>query len=229
MVVPCTLILLALLQSEVPLTAGNAGPPLRYAVLGDSTAAGVGAAAEDGIAVLTARHLGLTHRVSMRNLGVSGARMRDVLETQLGEAERLTPDLVLLSVGANDVTHLTSIPAMRRRLRAIVGRLRAASPGVRIVVTGAPDMGSPPRVPWLLRGVATLRTRMVNRMFVAEARRLHLVFAPIAADTGPLFRRDRTLFADDRFHPNTRGYAAWVTVLDDALARALAMAAVSGR
>ncbi|MEO6214075.1 MAG: GDSL-type esterase/lipase family protein, partial [Vicinamibacterales bacterium] len=114
-----------------------------------------------------------------------------------------------------------SIPSMRRRLREIVRRLRAVNPQVRIVVTGAPDMGSPPRIPWILRGAASLRAKMVNRMFRAEAKRLGLVFAPIAERTGPQFRRDRTLFDADRFHPNARGYATWVEVLDDALARVL--------
>ena len=205
-------LLLAALQ-----TFGSSGEPIRYVVLGDSTAAGVGAAYEDGIAIQTARHVGASAVVTLHNFGVSGARMRDVLEKQLPQAEALAPDLVLISAGANDVTHLTSIPSMRRRLREIVARLRRANPRVRIVVTGAPDMGSPPRVPWALRGLASLRTKMVNRMFRAEAQRMKLVFAPIAEETGPLFRRDRTLFHADRFHPNARGYATWVQVLNTAL------------
>lgn len=215
---PSALLLAALhLQGTPPVVFGSSGEPVRYAVLGDSTAAGVGAPVEDGIAVQTARHLALTRRVTMRNLGVSGARMRDVLEQQIPEAEAFVPDLVLISAGANDVTHLTPIPSMRGRLRHMVSRLRAANPAVRIVVTGAPDMGSPPRIPWGLRWVASLRTRMVNRMFIAEARKLNLVFAPIAERTGPMFRRDRTLFDADRFHPNRRGYATWVAVLNEAL------------
>lgn len=209
------------LQGTPPVVFGSSGERVRYVVLGDSTAAGVGAPAEDGIAVQTARHLALTRRVTMRNLGVSGARMRDVLEHQLPEAESFRPDLVLISAGANDVTHLTPIPSMRRRLRQTVLHLRAANPAVRIVVTGAPDMGSPPRIPWGLRWIAGLRTRMVNRMFRAEARNLNLVFAPVAKRTGPLFRRDRTLFDADRFHPNARGYATWVPVLNEALTAAV--------
>jgi len=57
-------------------------------------------------------------------------------------------------------------------------------------------------------------------MFVAEAARLGLIFAPIAEKTGPLFRADPSLFAADRFHPNDRGYATWIPVLNEALARA---------
>jgi len=208
-------------QSRAPLALGDTGAPLIYVVLGDSTAAGVGAPYEEGIAVRTTEQLALTRQVTMHNFAVSGARMRDVLEKQLPQAEALKPDLVLLSVAANDVTHLTSIPSMRRRLREVVPRLRAANPAVRIVITGSPDMGSPPRIPWILRGMSSLRTRMVNKMFVSEAKSLDLVFARIAEKTGPAFRRDRTLFHPDRFHPNARGYAVWTAVLNEALAHAL--------
>ncbi|MBA3641212.1 MAG: SGNH/GDSL hydrolase family protein [Acidobacteriota bacterium] len=210
-----------LVQARAPLKMGDTGAPLVYAVLGDSTAAGVGAPYDDGIAVRTTAHLSLTRQVTMHNFAVSGARMRDVLEKQLPAAEAARPDLVLLSVAANDVTHLTSIPSMRSRLRQIVGRLRAANPTVQIVVTGSPDMGSPPRIPWILRGASSMRTKMVNGMFKGEAKRLDLVFAPIAEETGPAFRRDRTLFDDDRFHPNARGYAVWTAVLNKSLAQAL--------
>ena len=220
--IPAVLLVMLLLQdAREPSVFGSEGQPLSYVVLGDSTAAGVGAPYADGIAVQTAQALARTRQVTMRNFGVSGARMRDVLEAQLPQAEVIKPDLVLLSAAANDVTHLTSIPAMRRRLREVVRRLRVANPRVLIVVTGSPDMGSPPRVPWILRGAASLRTKMVNRMFRSEATKLDLVFAPIAEATGPLFRRDRTLFEADRFHPNARGYATWVVVLNEALARAL--------
>jgi lysophospholipase L1-like esterase len=191
-----------------------------YLVLGDSTAAGVGGEYEQGIARATTRELERTQQVAMHNVAVSGARIKDVLEEQLPRAAHLRPDLVLLSVGANDVTHLTAVRSMRANLREIVRRLRAANPDVAIVITGSPDMGSPPRVPRLLRGLASWRTKQVNRMFVEEANALGLTFAPIAAETGPLFRRDRSLFAADRFHPNERGYATWIAVLNRALAAA---------
>ncbi|HYR29224.1 MAG TPA: SGNH/GDSL hydrolase family protein [Thermoanaerobaculia bacterium] len=203
--------------AAAPRTFGEAGPPLTYLVLGDSTAAGVGGDYEQGIAVATARALGERNTVAMTNLAVSGARMRDVRRLQLPAAQALRPDVVLLSAGANDVTHLTRVASMRNDLRAIVKALRAANPDVAIVITGSPDMGTPPRVPRLLRGLASCRTKRVNAMFREEAASLGLVFAPIAEETGPLFRRDRSLFAADRFHPNESGYATWIPVLTEAL------------
>src|SRR5687767_9002841 len=85
-----------------------------YVVLGDSTAAGQGADYESGIAAVTARHLAERHPIEMTNLGVSGAKLRDVADGQLPAAERLKPDLVLLSASANDVIRLTTVSSMRK-------------------------------------------------------------------------------------------------------------------
>ncbi|MEO8035609.1 MAG: GDSL-type esterase/lipase family protein, partial [Acidobacteriota bacterium] len=124
-------------------------------------------------------------------------------------------------LGANDVTHLTPIGSQRRNVETIIAGLRATNPNVAIVVTGSPDMGSPPRIPRLLRGLAGRRTRSVNEMYRALVREKGLTFAPIADETGSAFRADPTLFASDRFHPNERGYALWTTVLNRALAEAI--------
>jgi len=207
--------------SPAPVAFGDGGAPLTYVVMGDSTAAGQGAAYDRGIAMSTARALGVTHRLSMVNLGVSGALVREVVTGQLPAAQRLHPDLVLLSVSANDVTHLTPVRSVEKSVRRIVAGLREANPKVIIVVTGSPDMGAPPRIPRLLRPVSSWRTRNMNRMFRALAAELHLTFAPLAEETGPLFRADHTLFAADQFHPNERGYATWIVVLDRAITESL--------
>jgi acyl-CoA thioesterase-1 len=207
--------------SREPVLDGERGPALTYAVMGDSTAAGQGASYPQGIAAGTAQMLAKTYRVRMTNLSVSGARVNDVVNDQLSAAMTLRPDLVLLAVGANDVTHLTSVASMETGVLRIVRALKTANPSVAIVVTGSPDMGAPPRIPRLLRGLASRRTEAVNRMFRSVAASEHLTFAPIADATGPLFRKDRSLFADDRFHPNTRGYATWIPVIDEAILQAL--------
>jgi lysophospholipase L1-like esterase len=93
---------------------------------------------------------------------------------------------------------------------------------MKIVITGSPDMSTPPRIPRLLRGLAGVRARAVNRNAQEVVKRHGLTFAPIAERTGPIFARDRTLFSADRFHPNNRGYAVWIPVLNEALDQALA-------
>jgi lysophospholipase L1-like esterase len=213
---------LATALASQPITFGSSGPNVTYVVLGDSTAAGIGGSYDLGIAISTARELGRSHVVTMTNFGVSGARLSDVRKLQLPLAETLRPDLVLLSAAGNDVTHLTSVRRMRADLRAIVQALTAANPDVKIVITGSPAMGTAPRIPRLLRGIAACRTKQVNRMFRAEeAASDHLVFAHIADRTGPVLGSDPSLFASDGFHPNDRGYATWIPILNEALALAI--------
>lgn len=200
----------------------GSGEPLRYLILGDSTTVAVGGTYANGIARETARHLAGGRRVEMMNLGVSGAQVTDVLREQMPRIGSFQPDLILLVAGANDVTHLTPARSIEKDLRPILDGLIDINCHVRIVVTGSPDMSTPPRIPRLLRGVAGWRTNALNRVFREQVERYNLTFAPVADETGPLFARDRTLFSSDAFHPNDRGYATWIAVINPALDRALA-------
>lgn len=207
--------------SRMPRVLGEAGPALTYAVIGDSTSAGQGADYERGIALATARHLARERRVTLVNASISGARAADVAAEQVELAAGVRPDVALLAFGANDVIRLTSLGALRDTAEMTVERLVAANCDVKIVLTGAPEMGAVPRFAQPLRWVAGLRTRQVNRTIGAIVAQRELTLAPIAEQTGPLFARDPGLFAADRFHPNDRGYATWAPVLTHALDQAL--------
>lgn len=196
------------------------GPRLRYVVMGDSTAVSQGSAYRDGYAVATATYLAENHTVQWTNVAVAGARANDVLQKQLPQAATRRPDVVLIAVGANDVTHLTKNSAVYDALAATITRLQAANGDVRIVLTGAPDMGAPPRLPQPLRWVAGKRTVSLNNKLQGLVRPPKVIFAPIAAETGPAFRaRPQDLFAADKFHPTAAGYRLWTPVLIDALRR----------
>jgi lysophospholipase L1-like esterase len=207
--------------SHSPVHVGDTGPDLIYAVIGDSTGAGRGAPYVDGIAIGTAKHLADYYRVRMTNFSISGAVAGDVLRDQAAPAAKLHPDLVLLSVGANDATHFTPSSRLMAQLVAIVNLLRAGNPRVKIVVTGCPQMGSVPRFQQPLRWFAWTQTARINCVFLRFAAQEDVVWAHIADRTGSIFAKDPSLFADDQFHPNDRGYAVWLPVLDEAIDQAL--------
>jgi lysophospholipase L1-like esterase len=156
------------------------------------------------------------------NLAVSGARAHDVAGQQVAQAAVNKPDVVLVAVGANDVTHLTSIGSVRASLQTIIVTLRQANPQVRILFTGSPDMGAVPRIPQPLRALAGNRTKALNSMMSVLAAKEHVTFVPIAEKTGPIFRAHHELFAPDNFHPNTEGYKTWIPVIVAAIDEALA-------
>jgi len=197
------------------------GTQLTYVVMGDSTTIAQGAAYEDGYTLASARHLAERYKVTFVNVGVSGAVAKDVAHNQVSQAIGYKPDIVLIAVGANDVTHLTSGSSVKRSTQSVIDRLRAANPAMRIVVTGAPAMDAVPRFPWPVQRVALQRVRALNSMFKRLSKSDNLIFAPVADQTRAAFRADPTLFAADKFHPNARGYALWTPVINHALDEAL--------
>lgn len=192
------------------------GTPLTFVVFGDSTSVGQGGEYERGIARGTAKHLARDNQVTLHNFGVSGARTADVVHKQLPQAAQLRPDVVLLAVTANDVTHLTSISSVRKDLTAIIDSLRARNPDVDIILTGSPQMGSVPRFPEPIKSLARYRTGQINRMVNQLAADKGVIFARIADRTGKLFLENQSYFAQDNFHPTSAGYETWTPVITQA-------------
>jgi acyl-CoA thioesterase I len=208
---------------DIPRTAETfgTGTPLVYAVLGDSTTVSQGSGYDEGYARGSARVVAdKGNRVQLTNYGVSGARARDI-SAQAENAAASRPDLVLIAVGANDVTHLTPIRDIEQGITRAVDTLRTSNPDARIVITGSPQMGSIPRFPQPASYLARLRTAQVNRMALRLAGDKQLIFAPIADKTGEAFDRHPEYYAADKFHPNAVGYALWTPVISHAVADAL--------
>lgn len=193
------------------------GPNLTYVVMGDSTAIAQGGNYAQGYAEASAQHLAKHNTVHWKNLAVSGARANDVLATQIPQAVAMHPDVALIAVGANDVTHATSPSSVRESLEGAIAGLRHANPAIKVVLTGSPDMGSVPRFAQPVRWYAGVRTQQLNKTIEAMATQLHVTFAPVASQTGPTFRKHPELFAADKFHPTDAGYKLWIPVINTAL------------
>lgn len=198
---------------------GSSGPLLNYAVLGDSTAIAQGASYDQGVARQSAHWLAQTYRVQLTNYGVSGARVRDVLGSQAAKAAANKPDLVLIAVGANDVTHLTALTAVRVDMTKILTILQSANPGVKIVLSGSPAMGSVSRFAPPTQWLASLRVHQVNSVLAQVAASKHVVLVPLASQTAATFKHNPQLFAPDNFHPNAAGYAVWLPIIEGGIDR----------
>jgi lysophospholipase L1-like esterase len=201
-------------------TIGGPGPSsglLRMLWLGDSTAAGVGADEPDGALPrqVAAR---LERPVQLTVLAKSGARVEDVIEKQLPKVASLDPDVVFLSIGANDVVHFTSRGSFTRRYRRLLDQLGTTP----VIALGVPDMGAAPRFAQPLRAIAGWRGRALDGCIRdALAGREGVRYVDIAGRTGPPMRRDPDrYFALDRYHPNEAGYGLWADAVLD-VARAL--------
>jgi len=197
------------------------GELIKYAVMGDSTAISQGSDYDDGFAVASAKHLAKNNQVRMINTGISGATAQEVVAKQLTKATVFRPDIVLLSVGANDATAFTSSSSIKKSLKEIAKQLEISNPNVQIVVTGSPAMDSVSRFPPLSKRIMAIRTLQINGVFARAIDKYDLVFAPIAKETRQAFLDDPTLTAADKFHPNKRGYALWIPVINKAVDEAV--------
>jgi lysophospholipase L1-like esterase len=196
--------------------------PLSFVVLGDSTAAGLGAgSARDAYPTDLARELANRGwRVKLTALGISGARVGDLLTDQVPVAVAASPQLVFVGIGANDVTHLTSLDSIRRDTAATLERLKAT--GAKVVIAGPPDMRAKA---WYepLRSLAGWRGRQVADVMESVARTEGVAVVPLAKEAGPYFgAHPDKAYASDDFHPGPAGYRAWARAILPVLLQALA-------
>ncbi|SFF08580.1 Lysophospholipase L1 [Actinacidiphila alni] len=185
--------------------------PLRLGFLGDSTAAGQGVrrARETPGALLASGLAAVAERpVQLVNVALPGAQSDDLARqvTLLLERGAVPPDVVVIMIGANDVTHRMPLATSVRLLSDAVRRLREA--GCEVVVGTCPDLGSVEPVYQPLRYLA----RRVSRQ-LAAAQTIAVVglggrTVSLGALLGPEFEaRPRELFGPDNFHPSAEGYA----------------------
>jgi lysophospholipase L1-like esterase len=198
------------------------GEPLTLVVLGDSSVAGVGAdAVEDTLTYGVAKALSDQYRVSLHALGVSGSRLADVVGKQLPQVDGLHPDMVLVCVGTNDVTHGTTIREARRQLRLLVDGLAEVAPDAKVIVSGLPPAETAVAFHRPLRDLIGFRALLFTRLYRAELVPHGISVFDIAKLTKSAFHGKREMFSADQFHPSSAGYAFLGTVYGRAVREAL--------
>jgi lysophospholipase L1-like esterase len=195
---------------------------LSFAVLGDSIAFGQGASrASDTVGARLAAGLAAGDiATDVRVFAVSGARSEALgRQTQLATAWR--PDLALIIIGANDLTHFVPPQQAGAYLAEAVRSLRVA--GAEVVVAPAPDLSVVPWVPPQMRMAVRAGSKLLqdeqSRVALAEGARV----AAIGVGPAAGFQVDPGLFSADRFHPSSAGYA----VIAESLAPTVREAAVA--
>ncbi|EWS99736.1 GDSL family lipase [Intrasporangium oryzae NRRL B-24470] len=200
------------------------GEPIRLLVLGDSTGAGmgaehphqtIGATIANGVAAFSGRPVDLT------NVAVIGAESPD-LGPQVERALEAVavPDVAVILIGANDVTHRIDKAVAVRHLEMAVRRLRDA--GAEVVVGTCPDLGAIEPVPQPLRLLARRWSRdlaAAQTVAVVEAGGRAVSVGDLLSEA---FSADPTvMFSADRFHPSPAGYARVAAALLPTVSAAL--------
>ena len=172
-----------------PLAPGD-----RILAFGDSLTAGIGAATQHSYPTVLAQLSGL----DVVNAGVSGETTADGMQRLPGELERVSPALLVLTEGGNDILRNVSSRVIKENLRAMIEY--ANSRGVPVVLIGVPQKN-------LFSSVAPLYREL--------AEEYALVFDD--ALLSDLLRAPR--YKSDMVHFNERGYRAMAeaiyALLDD--------------
>ena len=202
------------------------GHPVKLLMLGDSSAAGmgtetaqqtVGAIIAHGVSALSGRPVQLT------NVSVIGAESSG-LDPQLADAlERVDePDVAVILIGANDVTHRIDKSTAVRHLEQTVSALRAT--GCEVIVGTCPDLGTIEPVAQPLRLLARRWSRDL-----AAAQTVAVIGAggrtvSLGDLLGPQFATlSEEMFSPDRFHPSPGGYARVASALLPSVCDALGL------
>ncbi len=188
---------------------GDDGLPLRtIALFGDSTITGPGLeSAEDIWIRQMIPDLVADYRVRIDNFAFGGARVNDVLTTQLRQLPN-DYDIAFVSAGSNDALRGMTQFQMREILGAICTQLLEHSRFV--ILAGAGDIGTAPRLPFPLSTIATARARATDEAHdLVAATNERILHIPMWDLTTPIYRARRDLFSQDRFHPNREGHRIW--------------------
>lgn len=184
------------------------GKRIELLLVGDSIAAGLGADTAKG--TLGARlATGIAKRIErpvrLRTVAVVGAETSMVTDQLATLPTSYVPDVAVIIVGGNDVTHRVPTSESIADLVEVIRALKAR--GSAVVVGTCPDVGAVRPLPQPLR---SLGRRMAKQLADKQAEAslaagAHVVY--LADVVGPFFiTNPDEMFSIDHFHPSAVGY-----------------------
>ncbi len=183
-------------------------PKIRIAVLGDSTVTAPGVAGPDEIWIShIARRLSEIYQVELRSWAVGGSMAHDLVANQMERALEFKPDLVFLSVGANDALKGVALRKFQSNLEQLVAAFSEI--GAIVIQSGVGDLGTIPRLKPPLRNLLSRRSLRFNGAHEAVAEKYGSWV--VAQRDGPLdvWYKNRDLWSPDLFHVSAGGHEIW--------------------
>lgn len=184
------------------------GDPADLLMLGDSLAAGLGADLPSEtlgarLAKGTAKRIHRSVRLTTAaRVGNHASELAEQIDS-LPAAYR--PEVAVIVVGGNDVTHRHPVPESVAHLEAAIRRLQER--GAEVVVGTCPDLGMLRAVPQPLRSLGSLASRQLATAQRSAALALGARVVDLARVAGPFFvTNPDEMFSVDRFHPSSLGY-----------------------
>jgi len=181
----------------------GSGPLLRLLIVGDSAAAGVGCDhQEQALLGQLVKLLSPHFKIEYRLEALTGDTSKDCFD-KLNTLPEFKCDIVLTSLGVNDVTSGCSAGNFEQRQRQLVSLLENKFGANQIILSGLPPMGHFPALPqplrWFLGSRATALDLRLRKM--ATERNLDYIEFE--------FDGDSSVVASDGYHPGPQVYQHW--------------------
>lgn len=181
-----------------------------FIAMGDSTVEGVGASehARSYTGIIYSMIKQKFPKATYHNFGKFGASTREVLADQLEHAIKLQPDLVTISVGANDINKKILPKTFHKNLREIIERLQKET-NAKIVINNLPDFSSSKAISLTHRSISRLIISRYNKVIEKVASESDVFFVDLHKHSRIYAKFYPELIAEDQFHPSDFGYALW--------------------
>lgn len=191
--------------------AGSASEPaFSILVIGDSSAAGVGA---DHVEETVGRQIAqcLSDKtgasVAWRTAGSNSAICEEVRDHVVPNLERLPYTHIILTVGTNDMKNFLTAKRFKRGFGGLLYALKAKWPEATLIWSPMIDMHTVPAFPPMLARIMEMRGRIINRVGRQLCRERYAIAAPQLDSTNSLG------FSVDGFHASAAGYRSWAELL----------------
>lgn len=187
------------------------GENLNLLALGDSIIAGVGTVRIDkSLPVQFAEALAATRACSVhwRIEGANGADISDLRQNIARLPREEAADVILISIGVNDVTGLSSTRRWQSQVDQMILELRDKWPRAKVIFAGLPPMGQFPLPPQPLRFVLGQRAATLDSI-AADIITRQNGMQHIPTDINPLAQE----FCEDGFHPSAESCTYWASEL----------------
>ncbi len=197
----------SMIANTIPFEQHPMNPIKRVLVAGDSAAVGLGAT--NPKETVSGRIGQQFSNWDITNLGVSGARLKDLLHVLQQQPEKHY-DLIVLQIGGNDITHFTPYETIRSELAKVISLSSKLSPKTIILTAG--NIGTAPIFRWPLSTIMTGRTLNVRSIFIDEvAKNKAVSYVDLFKDCkdDPFFKYPEKHYAQDKFHLTSDGYGVW--------------------
>jgi lysophospholipase L1-like esterase len=195
------------------------GEPLRFLAIGDSIIAGVGARrVERSTVVHVARFMSgrLAREINWHASAVIGAGAKRVRREVVPQLPAQAFDVILVSVGVNDVLKLERKGRFQRQLLKLIRALQRHSPYAVIGFLGLPPLDEFPKLRRPLRWLVGHRVRHFDAVAREALKRV-----PNALHIPVHFSPRRDMFSDDGLHPSEPSQRRLAKIIAGALTPSL--------